>query len=135
MLTCAVAWGVIERTPVQIRLMKVPMPSIEFFDFDEFEALVAAAATIDPRTHLAILLGGEAGLRSGEIRALEWSSIDFRRLTLTVERAEWYGEITLPKHNKIRTVPLTKRLARALSAYRHLQGPRVLYKNKDGGEA
>jgi integrase len=133
MLRTAVAWGVIERMPIEIKQLKVTQPSIEFFDFDEFEALVAAAETIDPRTHLAVLLGGEAGLRSGEIRALEWSSIDFRRQTLTVERNEWYGQVTLPKHDKIRTVPMTKRLARALHEYRHLQGPRVLY--KDGGRS
>src|SRR5690606_5374437 len=130
-LTAAVTWGVIERMPVEIKMMKVPLPSIEFFDFDELEALIAAAETIDPRTHLAVLLGGEAGLRAGEIRALEWSSIDFRRRVLTVERSDWYGQVTLPKHNKIRTVPMTSRLARALTKHRHLQGPRVLY--RDGG--
>ncbi len=133
-LTAAVAWGVIERMPVEIKMMKVPKPSIEFFDFDEFDQLVASAETLDPRVLLAVLLGGEAGLRAGEIRALEleWGSIDLRRRMLTVERSEWEGHVTLPKHNKIRVVPMTERLTRALSAYRHLQGPRVLY--RDSGE-
>ena len=31
---------------------------------------------IDPRTHLIVLLGGEAGLRCGEMIALEWSDVD-----------------------------------------------------------
>ena len=36
--------------------------STDFYDFDEFERLVEAARLLDPRTHLIILLGGEAGL-------------------------------------------------------------------------
>ena len=44
---------------------------MEFYDFHEFEVLVETAAKIDPRTVLLVLLGSEAGLRSGEIRALE----------------------------------------------------------------
>jgi hypothetical protein len=38
----------------------------EFFDFEGFEALVTSAAKIDPRKRLFVLLGGEAGLRSGD---------------------------------------------------------------------
>lgn len=75
------------------------------------------------------ILEGEAGLRSGEIRALEWSSIDFRRRMLTVERSEYKGHVTLPKHDKIRTVSMTARLTQALLEHRHLQGPRVLYRD------
>ncbi|MFV8749878.1 tyrosine-type recombinase/integrase [Nannocystaceae bacterium ST9] len=55
--------------------------------------------------------------------ALEWTSIDFQRRLLTVERSEWKGA---PKGNKIRTVPMTARLTRALQDHRHLRGPRVL---------
>ena len=37
--------------------------------------------------------------------------------------------MTLPKHDKIRTVPMTARLTQALLEHRHLQGPRVLYRD------
>ena len=43
-----------------------------------------------------VLLGGEVGLRSGEIQALEWSSIDFRRCVLAVERSEYKGHVNDP---------------------------------------
>ena len=43
--------------------------SVSFYDFDEYERLVAAAKAIDIRSHLLVLLSGEAGLRSGEMVA------------------------------------------------------------------
>lgn len=39
--------------------------------------VVEAAKRIDTRAHLAVLLGGEAGLRAGEIMALERRDLDF----------------------------------------------------------
>ena len=95
--------------------------------------LVEVASEHNHRWLLLILLGGEAGLRSGEIRALEWSSLDFKRGLMTVEKSEYKGHVTRPKHGKVRVVPMTKRLARALRQHRHLQGPRVLYL-EDGTE-
>jgi integrase len=102
------------------------------FDFEAFEALVTAAGEIDPSKRLFVLLGGEAGMRAGEIRALEWKSIDFRRRVLTVEQSEWKGHVTLPKHDKIRHVPMTARLTQALRDFRHLRGPRVFYLDDEG---
>ena len=127
--TAAIDWGVIEARPVELRRLKEAPVTMDFYDFEEYAALVTAAGEIDQRTLLMVLLGGDAGLRSGEIRALEWSSIDFRRRVLTVERSEYKGHVTLPKHDKIRRVPMTQRLTRALLAHRHLQGPRVLYRD------
>jgi integrase len=133
MIKAAVEWGVIEQSSVRIKDLKATKPTIEFYDFDEFEVLVDAATKVAPRVLVFVLLGGEAGLRSGEIRALEWESIDFRRRILTVERSEYDGHVTLPKHDKIRCVPMTTRLAEALRGHRHQQGPRVLY--DDGTKA
>lgn len=127
MFTAAVEWGVIERMPVELKRLKATKATMHFYDFDDFEALISAASKIDRRALLMVLLGGEAGLRSGEIRALEWSSIDFRRRLLAVERSEYKGHVTLPKHDKIRRVPMTTRLAAALRDHRHDHGPRVLY--------
>jgi integrase len=129
MIKVAIEWGVIERSPVEVKQLKPTKTTMDFYDFDEFEAVVAAAAKLDSRALLIVLLGGEAGLRSGEIRALEWESIDFRRRVLTVERSEYKGHVTLPKHDKIRQLPMTKRLTEALRRHRHQQGPRVLYGN------
>jgi integrase len=130
MLKAAVDWDVIPEMPVRIKQLKVTTPEMDFFDFDQYERIVAAAKRIDPRIHIMVLLGGDAGLRPGEIRALQWVAIDFRRRLLTVDRAEYDGHIGLPKHDKIRRLPMTKRLAAALQAHRHLRGPNVLYRDE-----
>jgi integrase len=76
---------------------------------------------------MAVLLGGDAGLRTGEMIALEWTDIDFRHSLLHVNRSEWEGHIGAPKGGRARTVNMTSRLTAALKAHRHLKGPRVLY--------
>jgi integrase len=50
-----------------------------FYDFDEYEQLVAAAGAIDRVAQLIVLLGGEAGLRCGEMIALEWRDVDLAK--------------------------------------------------------
>jgi len=59
--------------------------STRFYDFDEFERLVAAARALDGRAYLLVLMAGEAGLRLGEMVALEWSDIDFVKRQLCVQ--------------------------------------------------
>ena len=60
------------------RLLKVPQGAITFYDYDEYERLVAAAARIDRRALLTVLLGRDAGLRAGEMRAPEWTDVIIR---------------------------------------------------------
>lgn len=128
-LKAAVEWNVIDTLPCTIKLVKVAPGEREFFDFDDYERLLEAAQAIDPRTHLLVLLGGSAGLRVGEILALEWPDVDFRRGLLTIQRAEWRGVVDTPKSGRGRRIPMTTRLAEALKAHRHLRGPRVLYRD------
>ena len=128
-LKTAVEWGVIERVPCSIRLLRTPKSTASFYDFDEYERLVEASRT-ESRTYLVVLLGGEAGLRCGEMMALEWSDVDLHKRQLCVARSEWKGHVTMPKGGRLRYVPLTQRLANALRDSRHLRGPRVLCDNE-----
>jgi integrase len=111
--------------PCSIKLLKAPKNEASFHDFDEFERLVEVARS-EALALLVVLLGGEAGLRCGEIMALEWTDIDFAKRQLTVARSEWKGHVTMPKGGRLRYVPLTRRLTEALRETRHLRGPRVL---------
>ena len=126
LLKKAVEWDVIERMPCMVKLLPVPKGSTDFYDFGEFEQLVEAARLLDARTHLIILLGGEAGLRCGEMIALEWSEVDLVNRQLTVSRSDWNGLVTTPKGGRPRYVPMTRRLAAALNEHRHLRSTRVL---------
>lgn len=92
------------------------------------ERLVAAASLIDSTAYLVVLLGGDVGLRAGEMRPLRWTDADVDTGQLRVERQEWQGHISTTKGNRIRYVPMTSRLREALRGHRHLRGERVLYR-------
>lgn len=83
--------------PCTIRLLKIPKPSMGFYDFEDFERLVEAARRAGPVPHLIVLLGGQAGLRCGEMIALEWSDIDLDKRQLCVQRSDWRGLVNAPK--------------------------------------
>jgi integrase len=109
----------------------------KFYDFDEYKRLVEAARAIEARTHLVVLLGGDAGMRRGEMLALRWVDVDFKRRQLQVQEAVWerkrrdgkgHERITdTPKGGRSRVVPLTDALLQALHAHRHLRGEHVLF--------
>jgi len=126
MLKAAVEWNVIEQLPCTIRLVTVPKPSAVFHDFDTYARLLAAARKTDPDTHLSILLGGDGGLRLGEMIALKWADVDVAKRQMCVQRSNWNGHVTTPKNGRLRHIPLTVRLAAALREHRHLRSPLVL---------
>ena len=126
LLKKAVEWDVIDRMPGTIRLLPIPKTSARFHDFDDYEQLVDTARRSDLQTYLIVLLGGEAGLRCGEMLALERADVDLAKRQLCVQRSDWEGHITVPKGGRLRYVPLTVRLGAALREHRHLSGPRVL---------
>lgn len=125
MLRTAVEWDVIDRIPCAIKWLHAPKKTAAFYDFDEYERLVDASRT-DELAQLIVLLGGEAGLRCGEVMALEWSNVDLQKRQVCVAQSEWKGHLTMPKGGRIRYVPLTRRLTEALKEARHLRGKRVL---------
>ena len=133
LLKKATEWGVIDRMPGAVKLLPIPKPSAGFYDFDEYERLVDGAK-VDPNAYLIVLLGGEAGLRCGEMIGLEWRDVDLGKRQLCVQRSEWKGHVTVPKGGRHRYVPLTIRLAAALRDHRHLRSARVLCRD-DGSAA
>ena len=65
--------------------------------FDQYERLLTVARKRDAQAYLMVLLGGDAGLRLGEIIGLEWRDVELGARRLTVERSEWLGHVTVPK--------------------------------------
>lgn len=79
---------------------------------EDVELLLEVA---DDLYRVVLLLAIEAGLRSGEVRGLQWT--DVRDGMITVRRAldKRTNEIIAPKHNKSRTVPVSPRIAAAIA--------------------
>ncbi len=118
---------VIDRLPIEkfglVKISESPLP--KFYQFEEYDFLLEAAGKLDPRILAAVLLGGDAGLRAGEVVGLEWPDVSRARGRIVVERQVWRGVVGTPKSGKGRDIPLTDRLTKALAGIRHLQGDRV----------
>jgi integrase len=112
--------------PCTVKLLRIDKGKAAFHDFDEYERLVDVARSIDTRTRLVVLLGGDAGLRCGEIIGLEWGDVDLVKRQLCVRQSDWNGQLGTPKSGRLRYVPLTQRLTAALVEHRHLRSKRVL---------
>lgn len=127
MLRYATELELIETVP-RIKLVKVPPQKFDFLDFDELQRLLDAAKA-DEELYAAILCGVDAGLRSGEIKGLDWGDLDLKAGLLSVRRSLHRGDLTSPKSGRERTVPTTERLRLALKELRHLRGDAVFSKS------
>ena len=106
LLRTALEWNVIDHVPRRIRLFRVPKSSANFHDFDDYERLVKTAERADWQALLIVLLGGEAGLRCGEMMALDWADVDLDKRQLCIQRSDWEGHVTAPKGGRLRYVRL-----------------------------
>ena len=120
----------ITKTP-RFKFLKIREEKFDFFDFDELERLVVAAKD-EPDRRAMILLGAEAGLRTGEMLALTQDCVDYRSGNVTIWENDWHGQVGSTKGGERRTVPMTPRLRAALQAIRHLRSDLVLC-SSDGG--
>lgn len=117
-----------------VRPLKVPPSKFDFLDFPAYRQVLNAARQYDHAWYTMILMAGDAGLRRGELRAIEWHDIDFAAGDygeLTVNRAYWREKLGTPKSGKARTIPLTPALREALLAHKH--DHRLVFCQLDGG--
>jgi integrase len=113
-LKYAVDCELITKSP-KIGLYKVERPEIEPWDFAQYARLLASAKIEGDEWYAAVCLAGEAGLRSGEVKALRWrEDVDMIAKTITVNQQTCYGETTTPKGRTRRTIPMTDALFAAL---------------------
>lgn len=131
-LKVAVEWKVIDGMPCSITRLKGQAGHPPFYDFEEFDRLVESARELGSNHYLLTLLGGDAGLRRGEIIALEQAQCDTKLKQLRIEFSEWNGHLTATKGMERRTVPMTDRLCDAIKAHRHLRGTRLLIGDRGG---
>jgi integrase len=112
----AEAQRVVDRAP-RVGLYKVDPPEIVWWEFSEYARILLAARTEGAMWLVAVCLAGEAGLRTGEVRALVWErDIDLIGATITVNKQTRKGRVGPPKGRRSRKVPMTPTLLAALKA-------------------
>ena len=130
-LKYAVDCELITKSP-KIGLYKVERPEIEPWDFEQYARILKAAKVEGADWYAAVCLAGEAGLRSGEVKALRWrEDVDLIAKTITVNQQTCYGETTTPKGRTRRTIPMTDTLEKALRALEMVREGFVV-RNLDG---
>lgn len=115
MLRYAAEVGVIEKA-TRVRLGKVGVGEAEWYPPAEYEALVRAAGNVGELELLIVLLGGDAGMRAGEMIGLEHGDLRAgKRAAVVIARNVWEGQAAAPKGGRSRVVPLTPRLVDAIA--------------------
>lgn len=120
-LTYAVNVEVIDRAP-RIGAFKTEAPEISWLELEEYPRVLAAARVQGVVWYLAARLAAEAGLRIGEIRALEWTDIDLSGATITIARQSRKHYTGPTKGRRRRTVPINAALRAALEEARGVRG-------------
>lgn len=121
MLRVAAEWHIIPQAP-RVRMVAVPEDEPDWFEIDEYERLCKAASMMDLRTLAVVLLGGDAGLRRGEILALKWADVDFAGNRIVVRASRSAKGEKPPKNGRTRRVPMTPNLRHALADLRRARG-------------
>ncbi|MEQ1899551.1 MAG: tyrosine-type recombinase/integrase [Devosia sp.] len=104
-LNCARDWLELETPPPKIRLPRLPPVRTDYLSGDECEALLAAADGVIYEMILTTLC---TGMRQGEIKGLQWPSIDWQNRSVLVQHSQCDVRKILdtPKNGRARHIPL-----------------------------
>lgn len=117
-LQCAMEWEIIQNFPY-VRKLKVPPQKYDFLTIEECNRLINSANGIWRRM-IIVALG--TGLRFGELIALSWDDVDLQRKEMTVRKSFVRGILGSPKSNKIRKLPISESVYKALKDISPRQG-------------
>jgi integrase len=119
--------ALVERQPVRrsgdFRVLSPP----------EIEKLICCAPTAQYRAIFAV--AAYAGLRLGEVRALQWDDVDEERGVIRVRRSYAYGHLDSPKSGRVRSVPLIEQARSRLGAVAAARECRegLVFRARNGG--
>jgi integrase len=104
-LVTAYEWLELEGAPPKIKWLKWTVPEIDYLSPDECELLLSHADGIISEM---VLMALRTGMRQGELRGLQWSSIDWltRSVAVRHSRDDHQRILVSPKNGKTRHIPL-----------------------------
>ncbi|MCA9715548.1 MAG: tyrosine-type recombinase/integrase [Myxococcales bacterium] len=124
LLRQACEWGLIAQVP-KISSVKETSRAPEYLSFTDYARLLEVAE--DPVTRVIVLLGGDAGMRCGELLALRWRNVHLDRNRIHVCENDVRGHVGPPKGGRDRWLPMTKQLRGELESLER-RGERVLWR-------
>lgn len=104
-VSTAYEWLGLEGAPPKIKWPRCTLPSIDYLSPDECELLLSHAEGV---IYEMILTALRTGMRQGELRGLQWSSIDWltRNVAVRHSRDDHARMLVPPKNGKTRHIPL-----------------------------
>ena len=127
----AVEWAYIKEAPVaHMKKIKTGVQHFRYLSHEETDKLLDTCKhSPNPQLHVFVATALNTGMRLGELTALEWKDIDFKRGTIRVDNKEDHHT----KNYEPRSIPMNDQLIEVLSKHpRRLDSPYVFARK--GGE-
>lgn len=128
-LATAYEWLRLDGAPPKIKWPKCLTPDIDYLSPEECELLLSHA---DGVMYEMILTALRTGMRQGEIKGLQWSSVDWLNRSVSVRhsRDDYRKVLVPPKSNRTRHIPLDTDVYEML--YRRKGGTGYVFLARDG---
>lgn len=112
-LTTAHEWLDLKSAQPRIKRLRCPPPKTEYLTPEESSSLLAASTGM---TRELVLTALRTGMRQGELKGLQWDSIDWQSGNLVVRhsRCDHRKVLDTPKSNRERHIPLDREVYQAL---------------------
>jgi integrase len=120
-LGTAYEWLELNGAPPRIKWPKCAPPQFDYLSPEECELLSSRASGVVKEMILAAL---RTGMRQGELKGLQWSSIDWQNQTVSIRhsRDDYMKELVSPKSNRERHIPLDADLLDMLQVRKRSSG-------------
>jgi integrase len=131
MFNKAVEWEYLRESPAaRVKKLKTGVQHFRYLSYEEMERLLdACKQSPNPQLQVFVTTALNTGMRLGELTALEWQDVDFKRGMIRVDNKEDHHT----KNYEPRTIPMNDRLIEVLSKHpRRLDSPYVFARK--GGE-
>ena len=112
-LGAAYEWLSLAGTPPKITWLKCPPTKMDYLTQEESELLLANAEGV---IYEMLLTALHTGMRQGELKGLQWGSVDWENQIITVRhsRNDYTKELDSPKSYRERHIPMTYGLYQTL---------------------
>lgn len=92
-------------------------------ELNALSRMLSPGLYVDPRHWMATVIAAKTGMRAGEIRALSWGQLDFKRGLILIDRAfkDQSSRVGPPKSGKPRVAPMSPGLSNLLQSWKKNQ--------------